>query len=85
MDLGRKVIPLVAHPREASLGVEAGQRPAAAPRGAGTIAAWGECFAAAMAEVGASEDAGLRASLLPPGHDPAIVARRFEEIVLKLC
>jgi len=57
----------------------------AAPQGAVTIAPWGEPFAAAMAEVGAVENPGLRPSLLPLGHEPAAVNRRFEKILRQIC
>jgi len=73
--------PVIATPESGAIAEIA----AAAPRGAVTIAPWGEHFAAAMAEVSAREGAGLRASLLPPGHDPAIVARRFENILRQIC
>ena len=73
--------PVIATPESGAIAEIA----AAAPRGAVTVAPWGGRFTAAMAEVGARKDAGLRASLLPPGHDPAIVARRFGNILQKIC
>jgi len=59
---------------------------AAAAPGAVTVATWGHKFAAAMTAVEAAATANTpRPSLLPSGHEPAAVARRFEEIVQKLC
>jgi len=58
----------------------------AAPPGAVTIATWGREFAASMVAVEAIAPADKPGpSLLPSGHEPAAVARRFEEIVQKLC
>ncbi len=57
----------------------------AAPASAVTVAPWGAGFAAAMAEFGKSGEDKPRPSLLPPGHEPAAVARRFENILRQLC
>ena len=57
----------------------------AASAGAVTIAPWGEHFAAAVGGVELGGDQELRPSLLPPGHEPASVARRFENILRQLC
>ena len=62
-----------------------GEIAASAPAGAVTVAPWGEGFAAAMAAVEPAPDAKPGPNLLPPGHEPDAVARRFEEIVSKLC
>ena len=73
--------PVIATPESGAIGEIA----ASAPAGAVTIAPWGESFAAAMAAVEPSPGAIPGPSLLPPGHEPDAVARRFEEIVSKLC
>ena len=57
----------------------------AAPAGAVSVAPWGEGFATAMAEISKSGEATPRPSLLPPGHEPGAVARRFENIIRQLC
>lgn len=63
-----------------------GELAVTAPPGAVTVAPWGSEFAAAMAAVRAAAfDKKPRPSLLPPGHEPAAVARRFEEIVRRIC
>ncbi len=58
---------------------------AAAPAGAVTVVPWGEGFAAAMAGINKTSEAKPRPSLLPPGHEPAVVARRFENILRQIC
>jgi glycosyltransferase involved in cell wall biosynthesis len=74
--------PVIATPESGAIGEIA----AAAPPGAVTVAPWGPEFAAAMAVIRATApDNKPRPSLLPSGHEPDAVARRFEEIVLKLC
>jgi len=72
--------PVIASPESGAIAEIA----AAAPRGAVTVAPWGEKFVAAMKNVTPEDRERLGPSLLPPGHEPAAVARRFEEIVLNL-
>jgi glycosyltransferase involved in cell wall biosynthesis len=57
----------------------------AAPAAAVTVAPWGSGFANAMAEIRVDKEKRPRPSLLPPGHEPATVARRFENILRQLC
>ncbi|MBT5038297.1 MAG: glycosyltransferase [Rhodospirillaceae bacterium] len=57
----------------------------AAPAGAVTVASWGEGFAAAMAEISIGGEEKPGPNLLPPGHEPAAVARRFENIIRQIC
>ena len=74
--------PVIATPQSGAIAELAAQ----APEGALTIAPWGESFDAAMAAVkAAAPDKKPRPSLLPPGHEPGAVARRFEEIVRQIC
>jgi glycosyltransferase involved in cell wall biosynthesis len=77
--------PVIATPESGAIAEAA----AAAAKGAVTSAPWGESFAAAMAEVkagrGETPRPSLRPSLLPPGHEPAAVARRFENILRQIC
>ena len=74
--------PVIATPESGAIGEIA----AAAPPGAVTVVPWGREFAAAMAAVRTTApDDKPGPSLLPPGHEPDAVARRFEKIVVKLC
>lgn len=73
--------PVIATPESGAIAEIA----AAAAAGAVTIAPWGEHFAAAVGGVEPGGDQELRPSLLPPGHEPASVARRFENILRQLC
>ncbi len=73
--------PIIATPESGALAEVA----AAAPKGAVTIAPWGKDFAAAVAELRAGGSERPRPSLLPPEHEPAAVARRFEGILRQIC
>ncbi len=73
--------PVIATPESGAIAEIA----SAAPAGAVTMAAWGDGFATAMINICADEEKRPRPSLLPPGHEPAAVARRFENILRQLC
>jgi glycosyltransferase involved in cell wall biosynthesis len=73
--------PVIATPESGAIAEIA----SAAPAGAVTMAAWGDGFATAMINIRADEEKRPRPSLLPPGHEPAAVARRFENILRQLC
>ncbi|MDP6473527.1 MAG: glycosyltransferase [Alphaproteobacteria bacterium] len=73
--------PVIATPQSGAIAEIA----SAAPAGAVTMAAWGDGFATAMINIRAGKEKRPRPSLLPPGHEPAAVARRFENILRQLC
>jgi glycosyltransferase involved in cell wall biosynthesis len=73
--------PLIATPQSGAIAEIA----TAAPPGAVTVAPWGDGFAAAMRKITAGGGDRPRPSLAPPGHEPAAVARRFEEILRQIC
>ncbi len=73
--------PVIATPESGAIAEIA----AAAAPGAVTVVPWGEDFAAAMAGISKGDEERPRPSLLPPGHEPAAVVRRFENILRQLC
>jgi len=73
--------PVIATPESGALSEVA----VSAPKGAVTIAPWGKEFAAAMAAARGDALGRQRQNFLPPAHDPALVARRFEDILRQLC
>ena len=70
--------PVIATPESGAFGEIATE----APPGAVTVVSWGPAFAQAMSRVAVRTDAQPGPSLLPSGHEPEAVARRFEEILL---
>jgi glycosyltransferase involved in cell wall biosynthesis len=73
--------PVIATPESGAIAEIA----AAAPPGAVTVAPWGEKFVTAMRNIKVNEGSRPRPSLAPPGHEPAAIARRFEEILRQIC
>lgn len=73
--------PVIATPESGGLAEIA----TATPRGAVTIATWGEDFAAAMVSLHGDEFKRPRPNLLPLEYEPEAVVRRFEGILREIC